>query len=87
MKLEFDSNLPGLLEEVLNNQTCTVLRTPINITRNLLAELAQIAIELDNPKLHIMMLRLGLYDMPNKKRVVMIKKLKNELSAKGGKHE
>lgn len=61
-KLHFDSNLPGLLEEVLNNQTCAILKIPINITRSLLSELAQLAIEIDDPRLHLMMIRLGLYD-------------------------
>ena len=61
-KLYFDSNLPGLLEEVLNNQTCAILKIPINITRALLGELAQLAIEIDDPRLHLMMIRLGLYD-------------------------
>ena len=61
-KLYFDSNLPGLLEEVLNNQTCAILKIPLNITRILLGELAQLAIEIDDPRLHLMMIRLGLYD-------------------------
>lgn len=35
-KLHFDCNLPGLLEEVLNNPTCAILKIPINITRTML---------------------------------------------------
>lgn len=78
-KVHFDSNLPGLLEEVLNNPTAGILRTPINITRGILAELAQLAIEIDDPRLHIMMLRLGLYDVPASERVERIKELEEEI--------
>ena len=78
-KLEFDVHLPNLLKEVLNNQTCSILVTPINITRRLLAKLAELAIEIDDPRLHIMMLRLGLYDVPASKRVEKIKELEKEI--------
>lgn len=78
-KLEFDVNLPNLLEEVLNNQTCSILVIPINITRRLLAKLAKLAIEIDDPRLHIMMLRLGLYDVPASMRVEKIKELEKEI--------
>lgn len=78
-KLHFDSNLPGLLEEVLNNPTCAILKIPINITRRILAELAQLAIEIDDDRLHVMMLRLNLYDMPNAKRVKEIKRLEDRI--------
>ena len=40
-KLEFDCHLPNLLAEVLSNQSCLVLATPINITRVLLAEVVE----------------------------------------------
>ena len=78
-KLHFDSNLPGLLEEVLNNPTCAILKIPINITRTMLGELAQLAIEIDDDRLHVMMLRLNLYDMPNDKRVKEIKRLEDRI--------
>ena len=40
-KLEFDCHLPNLPAEVLSNQSCLVLATPINITRGLLAEVVE----------------------------------------------
>lgn len=80
-KLDFDVHLPNLLAEVLNNQSCWVLATPINITRGLLAELAQLAIEIDDTRLHIMMLRLGLYEVSASERVKKIKRLKASLNA------
>lgn len=79
MKKEFDAHLPNLLAEVLNNKTCSILKVPIQITRGILAELAQVAIEIDNPKLHIMMLRLGLYDCSASERVEKIEELKKEI--------
>ena len=75
-KLHFDANLPGLLDEVLNNPTCGILKLPINITKGILAELAQLAIEIDDPRLHVMMLRLGLYEVSASERVELIKKMK-----------
>ena len=78
-KLEFDCHLPNLLAEVLSNQSCCVLATPINITRGLLAELAQLAIEIDDDRLHIMMLRLGLYEVSARERVKRIKELQKKI--------
>lgn len=62
MKAKFDCYLPGLLGEVLNNPTCAILKVPIQITKDILADLARLAIEIDDPRLHLMMIRLGLYD-------------------------
>ncbi len=62
MKAKFDCYLPGLLGEVLNNPTCAILKIPIQITKDILRELAVLAIEIDDPRLHLMMIRLGLYD-------------------------
>lgn len=78
-KVHFDSNLPGLLKEVLDNPTTGILRIPINITLGILAELAQLALEIDDPRLHIMMLRLGLYDVSASERVKKIEQLKEEI--------
>ena len=52
-KLEFDCHLPNLLAEVLNNQSCRVLATPINITRGILAELAKLALEIDEAEIMV----------------------------------
>ena len=78
-RLEFDCNLPGLLDEILCNQSCAILFQPVRITKGILAQLAQLAIEIDDPRLHIMMLRLGLYDVPASERVRKIKQLKEEI--------
>lgn len=78
-KMQFDCNLPGLLDEVLNNQSCAILKIPINITKRMLADLAKLAIEIDDDRLHVMMLRLNLYDMPNDKRVKEIDRLEDRI--------
>lgn len=83
-KERFDVFLPGLLDEVLSNDSCSVLKTPINITKRVLAELAKVAIEIDDPRLHVMMLRLGLYDVPYNKRVDEIKRLERQIKEAGG---
>lgn len=80
MKMEFDSNLPGLLDEVLSNQGTSVLRTPILITKKLLSELAELAIEIDDNRLNLMMLRLGLYEFKSAAdRVRQIKVLERKI--------
>lgn len=78
-KLHFDSNLPGLLNEVMNNQSCSILKLPIGITKGILGELAELAIELDDDRLHRMMLRLGLYDCTASERVERIKELERRI--------
>ncbi len=82
MKMQFDSNLPGLLDEVLNNPTCSILYQPIGITKGILRELAQLAIDIDDDRLHILMLRLGLYEVNARERVKQIKRLRKKLEAK-----
>ena len=52
-KLKSDCHLPNLLAEVLNNQSCWVLATPINITRGILAELAKLALEIDEAEIMV----------------------------------
>jgi len=75
----FDANLPGLLNEVLSNQSCAILKLPVWITKGILAELAQLAIEIDDDRLHVMMLRLGLYDCSASERVDRIKELEKKI--------
>lgn len=80
MKMEFDSNLPWLLDEVLSNQGTSVLRTPILITKKLLSELAELAIEIDDNRLNLLMLRLGLYEFKSAAdRVRQIKVLERKI--------
>jgi len=68
----FDVHLPNLLNEVLSNQSAAILKIPIAITKDILALVAKRAIELDDPELNVLMLRLALYDVPASKRLEAI---------------
>lgn len=66
-QLEWRANTPALLKEMVecgstNGNVMGAFRTPINIFLGILAEVAQRAIELDDPKLNALMCRLSLYD-------------------------
>jgi hypothetical protein len=58
-------NIPGLFQEVFNNPDCAVLKVPFSVLRDILAEVAKRAIELDDQELHKLMLRLTLYEIAN----------------------
>lgn len=61
--LHWTVHLPNLLREAVEgNPSGSALAIPMTITGHLLAELAQVALEIDDPRLHRMMLRLTLYD-------------------------
>lgn len=64
-KLEWKVNTPGLLREIMSNPSSSVLLQPIGIFRNMLEQVAARAIELDDPQLNILMLRLALYEQSN----------------------
>lgn len=54
---------PNLLKEVLANPSASILSKPLAILGRMLAEVADRAIELDDPKLHALMIRLTLYSL------------------------
>ena len=63
--LEFRVDTMGLLTEIADSgldRRMGVLKIPLNIFKNILAETAQRAAEINDPKLNILMLRLGLYE-------------------------
>lgn len=61
-KLEWKVHTANLLQEVLCNKTAWVLHRPLQIFGHILHEVAGRAIELDDPELNILMLRLSLYE-------------------------
>lgn len=64
MKWKIDT--PALIKETIaGNPTAWILRTPYLIFRRLLGSVAERAIAIDDPELNILMLRLGLYDVPH----------------------
>ena len=62
-KLEWKVYTPGLLKEILENSNCSngIFFQPFKIFKNLLAQVADRAIELDDIKLNKLMIRLALY--------------------------
>ena len=84
-RMRFDAHLPNLLKEMAQNDACSIMRIPVNLTLKILKELAEYAIELDDPQLHVFMLRLGLYEVRASERVKQIKRLEREIAkTKGG---
>lgn len=61
--LEWKVHTTRLLAEVLQNPTCSVLHQPMVIMDNLLRQVAARAIELGDPELDKLMLRLTLYSI------------------------
>ncbi|MDY3521999.1 hypothetical protein PG614_10195 [Riemerella anatipestifer] len=58
-----------LLQEIADcglDRNMGVLKIPLNIFRSLLCEVANRASELNDPKMNILMLKLGLYEIENK---------------------
>lgn len=66
LDLGFRVDTVSLLKEIAENAltgNMGVLKLPINIFKNALVEVAERAIELDDPKLNILMMKLNLYEI------------------------
>lgn len=64
--LHFNVHAVNLLEEIADyglSKKMGILRIPLNLFQGLLAQVAQRATELNDPKMNILMLRLGLYEV------------------------
>ncbi len=61
-------NIAGLVERVFDNPGTSILRLPFQALLSILGQVAARAIELDDPQLNILMLRLNLYDVPPEQR-------------------
>lgn len=53
----------NLTEEVLRNPGTWALAAPLNILRGMMAELGEIAAEINDPRLNCMMMRLAIYSV------------------------
>ena len=53
---------PYLIKQVFDNPGSSQLRIPFNTVLRLLAAVAERAIELDDPKLNMLMIKLNLYE-------------------------
>lgn len=76
---QFDVNTPQFMKECCENVTGGMYAVCWNIFRNLIAEVAERATELNDPILNVLMIRLGLYDVPNKDRAKIIEMIKEEV--------
>lgn len=77
--LHFNLDAPQLLEEITNNENIGILKIPLNVLRMKLANVAGIAIELDDPKLNIAMLEMKLYEVEHTEIHGLIEQQKKRL--------
>lgn len=61
MQVEFKVHVRHLFDEILSNPGNAVMAQPLRITMGLLQRVAARAIELNDPELHRLMIRLTLY--------------------------
>lgn len=81
-KLSFDVNTPAFLKEACENCEHGIYAVCWNVFRNLLHLVAARAIEINDPILNVLMIRLNLYEIPNNKRYEIINKLKLEYDSR-----
>lgn len=70
----------SLLNEIVDNampKSMGILKIPLNVFKNLLAKVAERAIEINDPELNILMLSLNLYEVPAKEIPAAIAKQYN----------
>lgn len=80
-KLKWSVDTPALLKEICDcslSQNNRVVATSLTIFQSILAELAERAIELNDLKLHILMIRLNLYELKPHERVEIMERLQKE---------
>lgn len=74
--MSFDVDTPKFIKEVCENSGSTMYDVCWNIFKGLLAKVAERATEIHDPVLDALMIRLNLYEIPNKERYKVIKQLK-----------
>ena len=62
-KLQWKVHTLELFKDILANPQCSMHSIPLNILKNLLAQVAQRATELNDPQLNKLMIRLTLYSI------------------------
>lgn len=72
-------NVKGLFKEIMDcNENTWILKIPLLTLYDLLRQVAFRCNEINDPRLNELMLRLNMYEMSNKDRVKMIKKMIKE---------
>jgi hypothetical protein len=61
--LHWRVNTPGLLEEILSNDSAAILKIPLQIFGRLLSDVAERAAAINDPELNKLMMRLALYEV------------------------
>ena len=61
-RIDWTVHVPYLFNEILTNPGTSALEKPLQILGRVLHELAELAIEIDDPRLHLMMMDLTLYE-------------------------
>ena len=81
-QMQFDVSVPDFLKEVCENATesgkANIPAVAYNIFLNLLGQVAERAIELNDPVLNAFMLRLGLYDVEPQQRRLYVAEMEKE---------
>lgn len=63
-KLDWKVNTPGLLQEIIDcNPSAGILRVPLGIFGQLLAEVGKRAAQINDPQLNALMCRLAIYEI------------------------
>tara|TARA_R110000851_G_scaffold32845_5_gene87866 strand:- start:1880 stop:2329 length:450 start_codon:yes stop_codon:yes gene_type:complete len=83
-ELKWRCHTPNLFREILVNPGTSALTMPLRLLGHRLHDLAELAIEIDDPRLHLMMMDLTLYDDgdPEKTPPEEIHKTRAELQRK-----
>lgn len=81
-QMTFDVNFPQFTKEACENCNGGMYAITWNILRNLIAQVAVRASELNDPVLNALMIKLNLYEMENKERRPTIKKLQEIFEGK-----
>lgn len=80
-RLAFDCRLPDLLREMVGNHPDPgPLVRAVNLTIPIIRDVAARAIEIDDPELNILMLRLALYEVDARDRVAAIEHQRRRLA-------
>lgn len=75
-EMSFDVDTPRFIHEAAENCRGGMYSVCWNIFLNLISKVAERATELNDPVLNTLMIRLNLYEIPNKERYKIIKQMK-----------
>lgn len=76
---QFDVDTPAFIKEACENCNGGMYAVCWNVFRNLLAMVAQRSVELDDPIMNVLMIRLNLYEMKNEDRYKFIEQIRAEV--------